>query len=112
VNKAELVDAVAEQSGYEKQDIEGVLTAAIDAVTEALAGGDIVRLGPLGSFLTREEGMHMTHVPGKEGLVEVPAQTRVLFHPAKALKTAVNGGQEPAEPTEPAEPEAEEEGAA
>lgn len=106
MTKDELIKQVAQDTGASEAEAGKVLDAAIDAITTSIAGGDIVRLGPLGSFSTRDEGEHQVHVPGREGLYKVPAQKRIIFHASKALKAAANGGQPEPEPTpEPAEPE-------
>lgn len=95
MTKDELVTSAAEVAETDKADAERVIDALIGEVTGALAADDIVHLGPLGIFSTRQESAHQTHVPGQEGTVEVPAQKRILFHGAKALKDAVNaaGGE-------------------
>ncbi len=89
MTKDELTAAAAACAETSDADAERVVTGVIDAITEALGNGDVVELGDLGRFVTRAEGAHETHVPGQEAPVQVPAHTRVLFHPAKALREAL-----------------------
>ena len=44
MNKAELIDAVAEDSGLKKSEAARALDSAIDNITSALRGGDNVTL--------------------------------------------------------------------
>ena len=42
MNKTELVAVAAEKTALTKKDAEAVITAALDAIAEALRGGDDV----------------------------------------------------------------------
>ena len=44
MNKTELIAAAAEKAGLSKKDTEKAVTAALDAITEALVKGDKVQL--------------------------------------------------------------------
>lgn len=44
MNKAELINAVAEKAELSKKDSEAAINAAIDVITAALADGDKVQL--------------------------------------------------------------------
>ena len=50
MNKAELVAAIAERTGFSKKDSEKALKAFIDVVTEELAKGGKVQLVGFGTF--------------------------------------------------------------
>ena len=54
MNKTELVAVAAEKTALTKKDAEAVITAALDAIAEALRGGDDVRLVGFGTFGVRE----------------------------------------------------------
>ena len=49
MNKAELIAAAAEKAGLSKKDSEKAVTAALDAITEALVKGDKVQLVGFGA---------------------------------------------------------------
>ena len=50
MNKAELINAVAEKAGLSKKDTETVVNATIDVIAGALADGDKVQLVGFGAF--------------------------------------------------------------
>ncbi len=54
MNKGELVDAVAEKASVTKKQADAVLSAALEAIMEAVSDGDKVTLVGFGSFESRE----------------------------------------------------------
>ena len=89
MNKTELVAVAAEKTSLTKKDAEAVITAALDAIAEALRGGDDVRLVGFGTFGVRERAERTGKNPRTGELVKIPAATIPTFKPGKALKDAV-----------------------
>ena len=89
MNKTELVAVAAEKTALTKKDAEAVITAALDAIAEALRGGDDVRLVGFGTFGVRERAERTCKNPRTGELVKIPAATIPTFKPGKALKDAV-----------------------
>lgn len=79
MNKAQLIDAIAGKSGLTKADSKKALDATIEAVTEALKGGDRVALVGFGSFSVSERSARTGRNPqtGKE--ITIPAKKAVKF---------------------------------
>ena len=50
MNKAELINAVAEKAALSKKDSEAAVNAALEAITGALSDGEKVQLVGFGSF--------------------------------------------------------------
>ena len=50
MNKADLVNVVSASAEVSKKDAEAVITATLDAITEALKEGEKVQLVGFGSF--------------------------------------------------------------
>lgn len=94
MTKAELVTAVAEQSGETEKTVECVLKETIDAVTNSLGAGENVDLHPLGRFVLANEAAHTGTDPNTHQPIDIPAKTRVLFHPSEDVKVAVNAAPE------------------
>ena len=65
MNKAELINAVAEKAGLSKKDTESVINAAIDAITECLAQGDKVQLVGFGAFEVKARAARIGRNPKK-----------------------------------------------
>ena len=53
MNKTELVEAIASSTELTKTDVDKVVTALVDVVTDALAKGDKVSLKGFGNFEVR-----------------------------------------------------------
>lgn len=89
MNKAELVDAIANDAGISKSQASSALDAALDHVQNALKGGDKVTLVGFGTFSTSHRDARTGRNPqtGKE--IQIPAKTVVKFTAGKALKEAV-----------------------
>ena len=90
MNKTELIDAMAKESGLSKKDSEKALKAFTDSVTAALKKKDKVTLIGFGTFETRKRAARTGRNPqtGKE--IKIKASTAPAFKPGKALKDAVN----------------------
>jgi DNA-binding protein HU-beta len=86
VTKAELVAAIADRAGITKKDAGFALDAAITAVTQALRGGDRIRLDGIGTFGVVQRKERVGRNPQTGETITVPARRVVKFKPAKTLK--------------------------
>ena len=89
MNKTELINAVAEKATLSKKDSEAAVTAALDAISAALAEGDEVRLVGFGTFEVKKRAARTGRNPKTKEPVEIPASRVPAFKPGKALKDAV-----------------------
>jgi len=89
MNKAELIAAAAENAGLSKKDTEKAVTAALDAITEALVKGDKVQLVGFGAFEVKERGERIGRNPQTKEEIKIPASKAPVFKAGKALKDAV-----------------------
>ena len=90
MNKTELINAVAEKAALSKKDSEAAVTAALDAISAALAEGDEVRLVGFGTFEVKERAARPGVNPRTKEPITIAASKSVTFKPGKALKDAVN----------------------
>ncbi|MCD7753215.1 MAG: HU family DNA-binding protein [Clostridiales bacterium] len=89
MNKTELIQQTAAQTGLSRKDTETALNAAINLMTNALSQGEKVQLVGFGTFETRERPPHTARNPKTMEQVEVGATRTVSFRPGKALKGSV-----------------------
>ncbi len=89
MNKAELIAAVAEQTGEPKTKIGEVVDAVFDAITESLKNADEVRIPNFGVFAVVETAPRKARNPQTGAELKVPAGRRARFRPGKALKDAL-----------------------
>ena len=91
MNKAELVAAVAEKTGFTKKDAEVAINAMVASIEDALVNGDKVQLIGFGTFETRERKARQGRNPRKPGeVIKIDASKAPVFKAGKALKDAVN----------------------
>ncbi len=91
MNKAELIAAVAEKTGFTKKDAEVAVLATIKSVQEALVKGDKVQVIGFGTFEVRQRKARTGRNPRKPGeTIQIAASKAPVFKAGKALKDAVN----------------------
>ena len=92
MTKAEFVELVKEQGGYEsKAAAEKAIKAFTSAVTEALVNKKSVSLVGFGTFTTVEVAEKSGKIPGTDRTYTKPAHTAPKFKIGKTLKDAVAG---------------------
>ena len=89
MNKAELINAVAEKAGLSKKDTELAVNAVIDVITKALKKGDKVQLVGFGSFEVKKRAARTGRNPRTKETIQIPASKIPVFKAGKALKDAV-----------------------
>ena len=89
MNKSELINAVAEKTALSKKDSEAAVSAALDAITAALAEGDEVRLVGFGTFEVKKREARIGRNPKTKEEIQIPATKVPAFKPGKALKDIV-----------------------
>ena len=89
MNKAELINAVAEKTSLSKKDSEAAVNAALEAITAALSDGDKVQLVGFGSFEVKKREARVGRNPKTKEEIQIPASKVPAFKAGKALKDAV-----------------------
>ncbi len=90
MNKAELVDKVAEATGMPKKDVEEVLAGVINTVVAAVKADDKVALPGFGSFQKSHRAARQGRNPQTGATIEIMASNGVKFSAAAGFKSAVN----------------------
>jgi len=90
MNRAELIDYIAQETGLSKADAERTLNATIDGITMGLGKGDPIAIAKLGTFVVRHRAARKGRNPQTGAEISIKAAKVVGFKPAKALKDVVN----------------------
>lgn len=90
MNKAELIDAVADSADLSKAAAARAVDAMLDSVTDALKKGDQVTLVGFGTFEVRERAARQGRNPQTGATIQIAASKAPAFKAGKALKDAVN----------------------
>ena len=91
MNKSELIDAIAKQTGLSKKDAGKALDALTGAVAKELKKKGKVQLVGFGTFETVKRAARTGKNPQTGAAIKIPAATVPKFKAGKALKDAVNG---------------------
>ena len=89
MNRAELVDAVAEKAGITKADANKTVGALIDVVEETVAKGDKVTLVGFGTFEARKREARTGRNPQTGEAIQIAAKTVPAFTAGKKFKDQV-----------------------
>jgi DNA-binding protein HU-beta len=90
VNKAELVNAVADAVNEPRARAEELVDAVFDCITKSLKAGDDVRLPGFGVFAVANAAARTARNPKTGEEIAVPASRKAKFRPGKALKDAID----------------------
>ena len=90
MNKTELVNAVAEKAGFSKKDAEKAINATVEAISDALKGGDKVQLVGFGAFEVKTRAARQGRNPRTKETITIPASKSPVFKAGKALKDAIS----------------------
>ena len=91
MNKQQLVDVVAQNTGMTKKDSVAAVSAILDVITTALASGEDVKITGFGSFEVKTREARTGRNPKTGAPVEIPASKYVSFSAGTTLKDKVNG---------------------
>ncbi len=90
MNKNELIAEVAAKADLTKAKAAEAVDAIIDAISEALANEDEVRLVGFGTFAVAHRKATEGRNPRTGNVIKIAASNQPKFKPGKALKDAVN----------------------
>ena len=89
INKAELIDGVVAKTDLSKKDVNAVLEAMVDKITEELRKGNKVTITGFGIFKTSKRAAREGRNPQTGATIKIAATTVPKFTAGKALKEAV-----------------------
>lgn len=89
MNKAQLIESIANATDMTKVDVENVLNHALETVKKSVKKGDDVTLIGFGTFTKSKRKARMGRNPqtGKE--IKIPAMTVPKFRPGREFKDAL-----------------------
>lgn len=91
MNKTDLIDHIAGNTGITKVDVKKALDAQAAAVHEAVNRGDEVVLDGIGKIKVSQRKARTGRNPRTGEAISIAARNTPTFVAAKALKDAVNG---------------------
>lgn len=93
MNKTKLVEAIATITELTKTDVDTVVIAFAEVITDELAKGEKVSLKGFGNFELRERSARTGRNPHTGETIEIKASKSPTFKASSALKKIVNQGE-------------------
>ena len=90
MNRNELVDAVSNKTDMRKSEASKAVDAVFDAISEALKGGDEVRLVGFGTFSVAARAASEGRNPRTGEKIKIAASKQAKFKPGKGLRDSLN----------------------
>lgn len=90
MNKGDLIDVVADDTGLSKADATRAVDSVISAVTKALKSDQQVSLVGFGTFAVKKRAARQGRNPRTGETIQIAASNVPGFKAGKALKDAVN----------------------
>jgi nucleoid DNA-binding protein len=91
MNRKDLVETVARETGLSAAQAEAALTAVVNGVVGAVAAGERVTLPGFGTFEPRSRAARSGRNPRTGEVLEIGATVAPAFKPASTFKQAVAG---------------------
>jgi integration host factor subunit beta len=93
--KSELVQKIAERNPHLYQrDVENIVNAILDTITDALARGDRVELRGFGAFSVKKRDARTGRNPRTGETVSVSEKVIPVFKTGKEMRVRLNQGQD------------------
>jgi len=89
MTKAELVNSIAIQTGYDRTTIMNIVEAAMANVKKSVIGGEDVFLRGFGSFITKTRAQKVARNISKDMSIIVPEHKIPAFKPSKEFLAAM-----------------------
>ena len=89
MNKTELVNAIAANAGLKKDDAKKALDATLQAVADALKGGDKVALLGFGTFAVTERPARTGINPATKEKIQIAAKKVIKFKAGAELANEI-----------------------
>lgn len=93
MNKGELVEAISQKTNVSKKEADVILTAMLEEIVAAVAGGNKVTLVGFGSFEPRERQAREGRNPKTGEAMTIPATRVPGFSAGKSFKDKVAPGE-------------------
>ena len=90
MNKTDLVNAIAKQTGLSKVKSGEAVDAFVSAVSESLKKGDKVTLVGFGTFTTSKRGARKGRNPKTGAVINIPSKRVAKFKAGSELSKTVN----------------------
>lgn len=94
MTKQQFIDAIADETGKPRADIESTIDVLTKKIGDVLASGDKVELRGFGTFSLREKKARTGRNPRTGETIHIAAKREAVFKAGKELNDRVDQAQE------------------
>ena len=90
ITRADLSEAVYQEVGLSRNESATLVETVLDAISDALAHGDLVKISSFGSFAVRQKGQRIGRNPKTGQEVPILPRRVLVFRASHVLKQRIN----------------------
>jgi len=90
--RSDLSEAVYREIGLSRHESAEMVESILGHISNALVGGDTVKISSFGTFSVRDKGPRMGRNPKTGEEVPIPPRRVLVFRPSHIMKERVNAG--------------------
>ena len=95
LTRADLAEALVDKVGLPRNESQELVELVLSEISDALAGGEPVKLSSFGSFGIREKGERIGRNPKTGEEVPITPRRVLVFRPSNIMKDRINAGLTP-----------------
>ena len=92
VTRVQLTEAVYQEVGLSRNDSADLVESVLNEISDALLGGESVKISSFGSFFVRKKGQRIGRNPKTGEEVPILPRSVLIFRPSHVLKNRINAG--------------------
>ena len=92
VTRVQLTEAVYQEVGLSRNDSADLVESVLNEISDALSGGESVKISSFGSFFVRKKGQRVGRNPKTGEEVPILPRSVLIFRPSHVLKNRINAG--------------------
>ena len=93
LTRSDLSEAVYREIGLSRNESSQMVESILARVSDALVGGENVKISSFGTFAVRNKGPRMGRNPKTGEEVPIDPRRVLVFRPSHIMKERVNGGR-------------------
>jgi integration host factor subunit alpha len=92
LTRSDLSEAVHREIGLSRNESSEMVETILERISDALIGGEAVKISSFGTFAVRDKGARMGRNPKTGEEVPIDPRRVLVFRPSHILKERVNAG--------------------
>ena len=92
LTRADIAAKINQQIGLSRNESAAIVESILDHMSDALAGGQNVKISGFGTFVLRDKAQRIGRNPKTGEEVPILPRRVLVFKPSNVLKTEINGG--------------------